>query len=252
MKTVPEGTAAVIQNWLNDISCLLWPKQCISCRESILPDEEGLCSVCWQDLSKSVSQHYCPSCGRTVSPFGIIQGKCGACQDKQYAFDGIIRVGEYESSLRSLILAFKFSEKTELCKRLSAMLVEACRAKSIQDKIEILVPVPLHWKRKLQRGYNQSSLLAQGLRQLKLPVYEDLVRIRYTEQQWNLTPSQRRTNVKGAFTVRKNHHYADKTIGLVDDITTSGATLNECAKTLKNAGALKVYALVLATAHPEK
>ena len=168
--------------------------------------------------------------------------------EKDYLYDGIARVGVYESTLRSLILAFKFSEKTELAARLSTMLRQAVVAGSFYEDIDLTVPVPLHWRRKLIRGYNQSYLLAKRIRPEDSSISTDLVRIRNTQQQWDLTHPQRRRNVKGAFAVRRGHPFKGKIILLVDDISTSGATLNECAKTLKSAGAKKVCTAVLATA----
>ena len=91
-------------------------------------------------------------------------------------------------------------------------------------------------------------MIAKGLRHPTACISTDLVRIRYTKRQFNLTPARRRKNVAGAFAVRKAHNFKDKAICLVDDITTSRATLNECAKILKLAGAKKVNALVLAVA----
>lgn len=227
---------------------LFWPSRCLVCDRTIQPDQAGLCTNCWQDLSKSVAGDYCRRCGRDVSPFGIVDGRCGGCREEKYQYDGVARVGVYESTLRSLILAFKFNEKTELTPRLSAMLKDTLLAGGFYERIDIIVPVPLHWRRKLRRGYNQSYLLAGRVKTEDTPVSTDLVRIRNTQQQWDLTPPQRRRNVRGAFAVRKGHPFKDRAVLLVDDISTSGATLNECAKTLKSAGAKKVYAAVIATA----
>lgn len=227
---------------------LFWPGRCLVCQQTIHPDEDGLCTACWTELSKSVAADYCRRCGRDISPFGIVNGRCGGCQDKKLAFDGIVRAGLYESTLRSLILSFKFSEKTELLTQLSTMLKQAVVAGGFYDQVETVVPVPLHWRRQIGRGYNQSYLLAKHIAPNRNCVSIDLVRIRNTAQQWDLTPAQRRRNVKGAFAVRRGHPFAGKTILLVDDISTSGATLSECAKTLKAAGAQKVYTAILAAA----
>ncbi|MCD6175714.1 MAG: ComF family protein, partial [Planctomycetes bacterium] len=231
---------------------LLWPGRCPICRESILPTDEGLCQSCWQDLSKAVSADYCRRCGRDVSPYGIVQGKCGHCQDIQLEYDSIIRVGCYESTLRSMILKLKFSEKTEWVAPLATMLRQAMSAVRLSDQIDMLTPVPLHWRRRIKRGFNQSYLLAKKLKLPRIPVSTDLVRVRHTKRQWDLNIAQRRRNVKGAFAVRKGHSFAGKTVALVDDITTSGATLTECAKTLKKAGARSVYAVVVATAYQDE
>ncbi|MHC4231196.1 MAG: ComF family protein [Planctomycetota bacterium] len=229
-------------------SHFLWPGRCSVCRESILPEDERLCQSCWQDLSRVVSTDYCRRCGRDVSIYGIVQGKCGQCQDFQFEYDGVIRVGSYESTLRSMILALKFSEKTEWVIPLATMLRQAITATHLPEQIDIVVPVPLHWRRRIKRGFNQSYLLAKELRLSQIPISTDLVRVRHTKQQWDLNSAQRRRNVKGAFGVRKGHLFGDKTVALIDDIITSGATLAECAKTLKQAGARKVIASVLADA----
>lgn len=228
---------------------VLWPGQCHVCKAPILPSDDRLCQTCWQGLSQAVSADYCRRCGRDVSPYGIVAGKCGHCQDEQHHYDGLIRVGRYESTLRSLTLSLKFAERTEWAAMLSGMLRQAVMAGGMHAAFDYLVPVPLHWRRRLRRGFNQSHLLAKGLNLPQVPVSTDLVRIRNTEQQWNLKPPQRRRNVKGAFAVRKGHPFEGKTVALMDDITTSGATLEECAKVLKRSGARKVIALVVAAAN---
>jgi len=115
--------------------------------------------------------------------------------------------------------------------------------------IELFVPVPLHWTRRMLRGYNQAELLGRRLRHPQARVNTDLVRIRRTRAQPQAaTPAARARNVAGAFAVRDGHGFTGRTICLIDDIKTSGATLNECAKAIKEAGAARVYALVLAVA----
>ena len=225
---------------------LLWPDRCSICKVSILPSDEGLCQTCWQDLSRAVSADYCRRCGRDVSPYGIVQGKCGHCQDIQLGYDGVIRVGTYESTLRSMILSLKFSEKTEWAAPLAAMLRDAVTADHLCEKIDMLVPVPLHWRRRIKRGFNQSQLLAKRIKLPQIPVSTDLVRIRHTKQQWDLNPAQRRKNVKGAFNMTNPDVVRGKTILLVDDVATTGSTLNECSRVLKKAGCDEVFCLVLA------
>ncbi len=227
----------------------LWPGRCPICRESILPDDEGLCRSCWGDLAGAVSADYCRRCGRDVSVFGIVGGKCGHCQEIEFEYDGVIRVGSYESTLRSMILSLKFSEKTEFAAPLATMLRQAMTGVRLSEQIDMLIPVPLHWRRRIKRGFNQSYLLAKRVKLPRIPVSTDLVRVRHTKRQWDLNTAQRQRNVKGAFAVRKGHPFAGKTVALVDDITTSGATLTECAKALKQAGAQKVISVVLATAY---
>jgi ComF family protein len=147
-----------------------------------------------------------------------------------------------------MILAFK-NDKTELDSVMTWLADTALQVSVFLGDIDFFVPVPLHWRKRLIRGYNQSYLLARGLKHPSAKVSTDLVRIRYTPAQPTmLTMAAREKNVEGAFAVRYRHRFAGRRVCLVDDIKTTGATLNECAKTLKEAGALKVFALVLAVA----
>jgi len=148
-----------------------------------------------------------------------------------------------------MILAFKLSDKTELDIVFSLLANSALQAAEFFDEIDYLVPVPIHWTRRLARGFNQSKLIAKTVQCPTAAVNTNLVRIRRTTKQALLTTDkQRLKNVRDAFAVRDGHDFAGKTICLVDDIKTSGATINECAKTLKAAGAKKVYVFVLTAA----
>jgi competence protein ComFC len=147
-----------------------------------------------------------------------------------------------------MILSFK-NGRTELDSTLAFLLNSALQASTFYKDIEIFVPVPLHWSRRLARGYNQSLVLAKKLKHPTARISTDLVRIRRTKYQpMTASPAARARNVAGAFAVRYGHRFADKKVCLIDDIKTTGATLNECAKVLKEAGAVKVFALVLAVA----
>jgi ComF family protein len=131
---------------------------------------------------------------------------------------------------------------------LAKLALDASGVSDLQS-IDFFVPVPLHWTRKLRRGYNQAELLAQALSPCRSKVNTDLVRVKRTRPQPAMVSDRKRAaNVAGAFAVRKRHDFSDKRICLVDDIKTSGATLNECATTLKNVGAAEVCAIVLAVA----
>lgn len=225
---------------------MLWPRQCLLC--GAFPEEKTfLCGSCWQDLSRAAGQDYCRRCGQTVGPFGHLPDGCGRCEHQRIVTDGILRVGQYDSGLRDLLLRLKFQEMPELADFFGPLLKAVFETRP-WGTIDYLVPVPLHWLRRLQRGFNQSYLLAKAIKGTGVSTCCDLVRVRYTRRQWNLTPAQRRRNVKGAFAVRKRHPFEGASVCLVDDITTSRATLNECARVLKRAGAAKVYALVAAVA----
>lgn len=191
---------------------------------------------------------YCPRCGRDASKYGLLQGACPDCQGKQIHFDQIARAGVYREALQKMILGFK-KGRTELDSVLGFLANSALRGSSFHNDVEYIVPVPLHWSRRLVRGYNQSLVLAKKLKQPTAKINTDLVRIRRTKSQPIMaSPAARARNVAGAFAVRYRHSFAGRNLCLVDDIKTTGATLNECARTLKEAGAAKVFALVLAVA----
>jgi len=173
---------------------------------------------------------------------------CPDCQGKEFHFDRIARGGVYAQSLQKMILSFKNSQ-TELDLVLGFLANSALQGSSFYNQAELFVPVPLHWTRRLVRGYNQSLIIAKKLKHPTAKISTDLVRIRRTKSQPAMaSPAARARNVAGAFAVRKGHNFAGRKVCLIDDIKTTGATLNECAKTLKQAGASKVFALVLAVA----
>jgi len=228
---------------------LLFPSVCTHCLKPLPENDGGFCDDCWSQLRYCTSGDYCRRCGKDVSKYAIIDGRCGHCQSQDLSFDGIARVGRYEETLKQLLLKFKFSDKTEFQKILGFLGNSALEGSDFYNDIDYFVPVPLHWRRRLHRGFNQSLLIAQKLNHPKAKINNDLVRCRYTRPQISLdTPAARKKNVKGAFTVRVGHKFENKNVCLVDDIKTTNATLNECSLILKHAGASKVYALVIAVA----
>ena len=232
---------------------LLFPSVCSNCLKPISEKDGVFCDSCWSQLLKCAGSDYCRRCGKDVSKYAITNGRCGHCQSQSLLFDGIARVGKYEKTLKSLLLKFKFADKTEFQKTLSFLANSTLQGSDFYEDIDYFVPVPLHWRRRIFRGFNQSSLISQKLNHPKAKTNKDLVRCRYTEPQIDLkTPAARKKNVEGAFAVRVDHKFKNKNICLVDDIKTTNATLNECSRTLKQAGALKVYALVIAVADQKK
>ena len=233
---------------LHGFNQLLWPAVCINCRESISETDNKLCRNCWDKLLICTGAGYCRRCGREAGKFALLAGMCPDCQGKEVIFDGIARAGIYEHSLRKMVLSFK-NGRTEIVSVLGFLADSALQGSDFISDIELFVPVPLHWTRRLVRGYNQSHVLVKKLKNSTANISTDLVRIRRTKSQPAMAShAARKKNVAGAFAVRYRHNFAGRKICLVDDIKTTGATLNECAKTLKQAGASKVFALVLAVA----
>jgi ComF family protein len=230
------------------LNCIIWPNRCLNCGSLTDEDNGWLCDDCWGQLNKCIAGDYCPYCGRNVSRWAVYQASCPKCVSETNIFDGIARVGIYDTVLQKIILAFK-NGRTELAVFLEFLAGCAFRQADFKDEIDCYIPVPLHWTRRLKRGYNQSAVIAKRLFPSKKIKTCELVRIRRTKMQSDLaSPRSRRKNVEGAFALRKDHTITGKTICLIDDIKTTGATINECSRVLKQSGAKKVYAVVLAVA----
>jgi ComF family protein len=151
--------------------------------------------------------------------------------------------------VKELIHHFKYSKKEYLARFLISMLFKALETDTtFPESPELVIPVPLHWRKKMQRGFNQSELLAYHVgRYLEIDAQPTcLSRIKNTPPQTSLTSAQREDNVKGAFLVKRPDVLKGKTVLLVDDVLTTGLTASECARVLKKTGAEKVYVLTVA------
>jgi ComF family protein len=233
---------------LQGLNHLLWPAVCVNCKQSICEADNTLCKNCWDELLFCTAGDYCRRCGRDAGRFAVVDGACPNCQGEQINFDGIARSGVYGGPLQQMILSFK-KGRAELDLTLGFLADSALHGSSFTNDVDFFVPVPLHWTRRLRRGFNQSLVLAKNLKHSTARISTELVRVRRTKSQPAMaSPAARARNVAGAFEVRRGHRFEGAKICLVDDIKTTGATLNECAKTLKDAGASKVFALVLAVA----
>jgi len=238
---------AAAKSIAQSVGHLLWPGRCLNCRGNPVEGED-LCAECWEKIVSVCGAEYCRRCGKEASPYGIRGGACSNCRDEEICFDGIARAGIYDKAFRETILHFKHG-RSELDAVLGGFLKPAFEASGFYNEIDFIVPVPLHWYKRMKRGYNQSYLLAKQLKHPSAKISTELVRIRNTEEQPNMKSDYGRArNVEGAFAVRERHRFAGRKICLVDDIKTTGATLNECAKILKEVGVAKVFALVLAVA----
>ena len=216
---------------------LLFPQWCVGCGK----EGDFICSPCHRSLPR-IMPPLCPRCGRPQSS-GIL---CPGCVGWQAEIDGIRSPFRFDGVMRQAIYQLKYRNLRALAVPLAKLLQDYLTTSHVPG--EALVPVPLHQKRLRQRGYNQSCLLAQELGKLiNLPVVDDcLIRLRHAPPQARTsTVDERRSNVADAFTCR-NHRLRDKQVLLVDDVSTSGATLDACATALKAAGASSVWGLVLA------
>jgi len=201
-----------------------------------------VCAACDRVLDSPLAGPVCDRCWAGVVPIREM------CRTDEEPLASWRAAGEYEGSLREIIQAFKYDGRRSLAKPLAAMMLEA--GADVLQGADMIVPVPLHPWRRLQRGFNQSSELA---RRLEMPVVHALWRTRATVPQSGLHPAERRRNVKAAFRLSPLPHVAlrDRCVVLVDDVRTTGATLNACARVLKDAGAREVRAVTVARAAPQ-
>mgnify|MGYP001122199354 CR=1 FL=1 len=184
----------------------------------------------------------CPRCGKPQAS-GML---CPSCVGWWAEIDGIRSPFRFDGVMRQAIHQLKYRNLRALAMPLAKLLNDYLITNPVPGKV--LVPVPLHQKRLRERGYNQSSLLARELGKLiKLPVVDDcLIRLRHTPPQARTsTVDERRSNVANAFSCH-DHRLRDKQVLLIDDVSTSGATLDACAAVLKAAGATSAWGLVLA------
>ncbi len=189
------------------INQVLWPPVCFCCGGHARPDNSGLCPDCWDQLLTHTAGEYCPRCGCNATRFGLAGGACPNCVALDVQFDGMARVGVYAETLRRLILMFKH-DRTELEALLGTLADAAFQGSGFYEGIDLLIPVPLHWTRRLYRGYNQSHRIAKRLTHPTAEICTDLVRTRRTRaQSVAATPTARQRNVKNAFAVRPDHRF---------------------------------------------
>ena len=215
---------------------LLFPCWCLGCGK----EGELICYSCRRKLPR-IRSPICPRCGRP-QPSGII---CSTCYSQRHEIDGIRSPFRFEAVIRQAIHQLKYRNLRAIAEPLADLLYEYLTDKPMPG--EVLVPVPLHRKRLRERGYNQSELLSRELSKLvNLPVIADcLVRKRHAPPQTRATSvSERQSNVVNAFTCR-DRRLQDIKVLLIDDVATSGATLDACAAALKAAGASSVWGLTL-------
>jgi len=222
----------------------VYPPRCIAC-SMIIPlnkaqeKQMGLCLHC-QELFEPIDSFTCKICG---VPTKIEVDKCVSCLGKNFEFESNTATFLYDELIRDLLLKLKFTSKKQIAHSLGQLW-----AKHISEvpKDAILVPLPMHAKKQRERGFNQAEVLAQALgEKFGLPVINAVQRVVDTPPQSGLHPRQRVDNIKGAFAVAKAENPRGKTYIVVDDIYTTGSSLNECARVLKDAGAKSVRGLTL-------
>lgn len=224
---------------LEFISSIFYPNRCIFCGE-LMPPLENLCDGCSENLPW-IKGEICPNCGSAKEDC-----TCGKRHGNYY--DGVASVFYYRDNVRECIHRFKFGGDKYAYRELSFLMSDCFRERYSDISFDYIVYVPMDRKRQKKRGYNQSELMARELSELlTIPFGKNLIeKIFPTDVQHECTELERRGNLLGAFDINPDYDVNGKTFLLVDDVKTSGATLNECGKMLYLRGADKVFCLTAA------
>jgi len=239
------AVAAAALDWV-------YPPHCRGCEQPLPPDGDRMfCPECRTALADArIGALRCETCG-VPFPHPGPEASCARCIIEKRHFDKARAFAEYRGPMATIVRAFKFRGDYALGPRvLRQMLDREGLPDDIGAGIDVVAPVPLHARRRRERGYDQAELLARVLaRHLDLPLHRRaLVRTRYTSQQSLLVMNARWDNVRGAFAMGRSALPLHCNVLLVDDVITTGATISECARVLKRAGVAQVNALALARA----
>lgn len=217
---------------------------CAACRRPLTTPTAGpVCDDCWNSIPPLLPP-LCLRCGDPLPswrPISIAAAACARCRRQSSSLACCRAIGDYDGSLRAIVHALKYQECRSLAPRL-AMRMRACGNDALEG-VDVAVPVPLHSRRLRARGFNQAADLAKHI---GVPVLDALRRHRSTPSQTDLPAAKRHANVRDAFEMRRGGCVSGLWIVLVDDVRTTGATLEACARVLRQAGAREVTALTAA------
>ncbi len=233
---------AKLREWCNGVLRVVYPVHCPVCDEIVDEPGEKVCAECLRKI-KLLTPPWCMRCGRKVEDG---EEYCRDCRGSRHVFDRGRALYEYADAAAS-IYRFKYAGRREYADFFGEEIAEYLGDFIRQIQPDGIVPIPLHRRRYAKRGYNQAELLARETgRRLGIPVYPKmLVRVRNTVPQKKLNPQERQNNLKKAFNIGRNDVKL-KVILVFDDIYTTGSTIDEAARALREAGAEKIYFITLA------
>jgi ComF family protein len=240
----PERRDSLLRTVADSLIAVLIAPRCAACDAALdHPTRGPVCARCWNAILP-LTPPLCRQCGDPLPSWRVISVdavKCPRCRRRVSAVAAARAIGAYDGALRAILHALKYGKRPSLAAPL-ARLMSASGGELLADA-DLLVPVPLHRRRRRQRGFNQAEELAKHLGHRWQPV---LRRTRATPSQTDLPAARRHANVRDAFELRKGYSVHGLTVVLVDDVSTTGATLNACATVLQRAGAREVRALTAA------
>lgn len=273
-KSLIRARGASLSRWLSPLKAagagiadLVFPPTCMSCNSELDDNtpanrEASLCQECIDEM-ELFADPVCERCGAPV-PFARSPADdqlrpiesvadCYRCRGRKLWFDATIALGHYEGSLRELTLRMKDHKGDAVSLAMARLLWQVRGPQLAALSADVIVPIPLHWRRRIVHRTNSAAVLAEVLSsKLRIPHANGLLkRTRSTHRQFDLAPTKRWENVRRAFAVRAGYHLRSAHVVLVDDILTTGATCSEAARTLREAGAARVTVAVIARAFGE-
>ena len=226
--------------YFSDFFNIIFPKRCLGCNSALQKHDGIICSECEKSL-EFIGKNICSQCGAKLS--------VAANHNCEFIFDAARSVFEFNAVLQNLIHHFKYDEIKKLGEFLGNYAVTYLKQEHFADT-EIIAPVPLHRVKQRIRGFNQSEFLTRTIaEQMNWKHYPHLIkRKKFTETQTRLSRKQREKNVTNAFAINSKYNIKGRKILLVDDVFTTGSTVNSISKVLQEAGAAKIFVLTIARA----
>jgi competence protein ComFC len=252
----------IFRSAIDSLASVFFPAPCRICAETLCTASRvPICASCFAAF-KPIARPFCSCCGRSLPAAADWDGQlslnaprllCRLCRGDFYGFDMARSYGEYNEELKKAILLLKFEEVTCLGDWFASRLAEVVAREAAEFKVDVVVPVPLHPDRRRERGYNQAELIARPLARklhLKQGAYL-LMRTRPRPARLVLSRKEHWDSVRGAYATREGLRVDKLRVLLVDDVMTTGATLDSCARALKKAGAASVVGLTVARVVPK-
>lgn len=228
---------------------LVYPGQCVFCREEAPAntDEIGLCEVCRVRLSPPVS-NWCSRCSAPLETSAGQRHNCVHCQDQKFLWESVVALARYRGDVSRAVVRMKSERSEPLTIALARLLCDRRGEALRQLRADLVVPMPMHWARRMVRGTNGPELIAEVLSQrLGVPLGRKALRRRHlTRLQTETSPTERHQNQRHSFRVLKRSGVAGQRVLLVDDVLTTGATAHEASRELRGAGAAAVFVAVIA------
>jgi ComF family protein len=231
----------------------IFPNACLVCRSIDIDNQTNFCIECWKNLT-FIQKPQCDICGLPFSfsetPTPCREILCKNCIVEKPFFTKARSIFIYNDTIRKALLTFKNQDQTQYAKFFSKILESYIASQKL--KFDLIIPIPLHWTRLFKRQFNQSALITNHLgKNLKSTVHYDILkRIKKTSFQYEKSRIQRFLNLKDSFSIKNNEYIYRKKILLIDDVMTTGSTLNEASKALTAGDPDEIYCLSIARSVP--